>query len=125
MNARNILSALVLSQATLSSAFAADPHIAVAAEGAQANAAVSKQAARASHILIFDAQGKLVSAQTNPAAKLSGGAGPALARWLAEHKVSVLVAGQVGGKMEDEMKRLGIRIASGSGPADNAAKAAK
>lgn len=124
MNARQFFSSLILAGLMAAQAYAADTRIAVAAEGARADAAVSAVAGRAPNILIFDAQGKLLSAQPNPTAKLSSGAGPALARWLAEQKVTLLVAGQVGGNMADEMKRLNIRTASGNGPADKAAKAA-
>jgi len=126
MKIRNILSTLMLLLATLPgmNVQAAEVRIAVAAEGSTADAAVSTVAARAPHILIFDAQGKLLSAQSNPAARLSGGAGPALARWLAEQRVTLLLAGQVGGNMADEMTRLNIRAVSASGPADKAVKAA-
>ena len=96
MKIRNILSTLMLLLATLPgmNVQAAEVRIAVAAEGSTADAAVSTVAARAPHILIFDAQGKLLSAQSNPAARLSGGAGPALARWLAEQRVTLLLAVQ-------------------------------
>jgi predicted Fe-Mo cluster-binding NifX family protein len=124
MQVRQILSSFLLAGLMAAQAYAADVRIAVAAEGVKADAAVSAMAGRAPNILIFDAKGKLLSAQPNPAAKLSGGAGPALARWLAEQKVNTLVAGQVGGNMADEMKRLNIRTVTGKGPADQAAKAA-
>lgn len=124
MNARQMLSSLLLAGLMAAQAQAAEPRIAVAAEGPQANAAVSVMAGRAPHILIFDGQGKLLSAQANPAARLSGGAGPALARWLAEQKVTLLVAGQVGGNMTDEMKRLNIRAVTAKGPANQAARLA-
>jgi predicted Fe-Mo cluster-binding NifX family protein len=124
MKARHILSSFLLAGLMAAQAYAAEVRIAVAAEGAKADAVVSAMAGRAPNILIFDANGKLLSAQASPTAKLSGGAGPALARWLSEQKVNVLVAGQVGGNMADEMKRLNIRAVTGSGPADKAAKLA-
>jgi predicted Fe-Mo cluster-binding NifX family protein len=124
MKARHILSSFLLAALMAAQAYAADIRIAVAADGAKADATVSAMAGRAPNILIFDAKGKLLSAQPNPTANLSSGAGPALARWLAEQKVNTLVAGQVGGNMADEMKRLNIRAVTGKGPADQAAKAA-
>ena len=126
MSNRKFVSSLILAGAALlaGNAFAAEMRIAVAAEGAKAEAAVSGMAGRAPNILIFDAKGTLIAAHPNPTAKLSSGVGPALARWLADQKVNVLVAGQVGGNMADEMKRLNIRAVSAKGPADQAAKAA-
>jgi predicted Fe-Mo cluster-binding NifX family protein len=128
MSARKLITTLILTCATLleaSAVAAAEARIAVAAEGPKADAAVSAVAGRAPHILIFDAQGKLLSSQPNPVANSPGGAGPALARWLAEKQVTLLIAGQVGGNMASELKRLNIRSVPASGPADKAVKAAK
>jgi predicted Fe-Mo cluster-binding NifX family protein len=80
-------------------------------------------AARAPRILLFDARGTLLAAHVNPAAGKSGGAGPALARWLAERQVTLLIAGDVGAKLAPELQRLKIRRVKASGPAEQAVKA--
>ncbi|MDZ7592143.1 MAG: NifB/NifX family molybdenum-iron cluster-binding protein [Rubrivivax sp.] len=104
---------------------AADTRIAVAADGPLAQAPVSKVAARAPQILIFDAQGRLLAAYANPVAANPGGAGPAMARWLGDKQVTVLIAGDVGTNMAAELQRLQIRSVKASGPAEQAVKAVK
>lgn len=103
---------------------AAEFRIAVAADGPTAQAAVSAVAARAPHVLIFDAGGRLLAAHPNPVAANRGGAGPAMARWLADRQVTLLVAGNVGDKMAAELQRLKIRSVTASGPADRAVREA-
>jgi len=102
---------------------AAAMRIAVAAEGPGAQAAVSAVAARAPQILIFDAEARLLAAHPNPVADKPGGAGPALARWLADQQVTLLIAGNAGDKLAAELQRLKIRSVTASGPADQAVKA--
>lgn len=106
------------------SAWAAEARIAVTAEGQAASSPVSGVAARAPYILLFDAGGKLVSSHPNPVAASPGGAGPALARWLADRQVTLLVSGSAGDNLARELDRLKIRSAKGSGPADKAVQAA-
>jgi predicted Fe-Mo cluster-binding NifX family protein len=106
-------------------AWADGARIAVAADAGHAEAAVSAVAARAPHILIFDAGGALVESHPNPAAANPGGAGPALARWLAEKKVGTLVAGEFGAKLAQALKERGIRMVTASGSAASAVKEAR
>jgi predicted Fe-Mo cluster-binding NifX family protein len=103
-------------------AWADGARIAVSAEAAHAEAAVSKVAARAPFILIFDAAGKMVESHPNPAAANPGGAGPALASWLAEKQVGTLVAGDFGAKLAPALQERKIRAVTGSGPAAQAVK---
>lgn len=107
------------------SAWAADARIAVTAESARAEAPVSSVAARAPFILIFDAAGTLVQSHPNPAAANPGGAGPALAAWLAEQGVGTLVAGDFGAKLAQALKDRNIRMVQASGTAGRAAKEAR
>jgi len=127
MSARNFISSLILAGAALlgTNAIAAEARIAVAADGPKAEATVSATAGRAPNILIFDAKGRLLSSQANPMANASSGAGPALARWLADKQVTLLIAGRVGDNMAQELNKLKIRSIAASGPADKAVKAAK
>ncbi|MDZ7652372.1 MAG: NifB/NifX family molybdenum-iron cluster-binding protein [Burkholderiaceae bacterium] len=127
MRVRRFLTKVLLTLAAISSAgtgLAAGPYIAVAAKGPGAQAAVSTVAARAPQILIFDGEGRFVAAHSNPVAARPGGAGPALAQWLADHQVALFIAGDVGDKMAPELQRLKIRSIVASGPADRAVKAA-
>jgi predicted Fe-Mo cluster-binding NifX family protein len=105
-------------------AWADEMRIAEAADAAQAEAAVSAVAARAPHILIFDASGTLVESYPNPVAANPGGAGPALAVWLAEKKVGTLVAGEFGAKLAQALKDRKIGAVTASGPAAQAVKKA-
>jgi predicted Fe-Mo cluster-binding NifX family protein len=114
-----VAAAIVMMTAT---AWAEDARIAVAAEAAHAEAPISAVAARAPHILIFDAKGSLTGSHPNPAATEPGGAGPALARWLAEQKVGTLIAGDFGAKLAQALEERKIRAVTASGPAARAAK---
>jgi predicted Fe-Mo cluster-binding NifX family protein len=120
---RMVSAALFMVFLLAGAAWAAEARIAVTAEGAGADSRVSGIAARAPYILLFDAGGKLVSAHPNPVAASPGGAGPALARWLADKQVTLLVSGNAGDNLARELERLKIRSARGSGPADQAVRA--
>jgi predicted Fe-Mo cluster-binding NifX family protein len=106
------------------SAWADEARIAVAAEADHAEAPVSAVAARAPHILVFDAGGVLVESQPNPVAASAGGAGPALAAWLGERNVGTLIAGDFGAKLARALDARGIRMVTASGPAAQAVKKA-
>jgi predicted Fe-Mo cluster-binding NifX family protein len=99
--------------------------IAVAATAPAADAAVSKVAARAPHIVIFDGEGKLLEAHPNPAAANPSSAGAALARWLSGKNVQVLIAGEFGGKLSAALAERKIRQVVASGPANKAVREAK
>jgi predicted Fe-Mo cluster-binding NifX family protein len=97
--------------------------VAVAAEASDARAPVSKIAARAPYILIFDTGGNLLESHQNPFAAASGDAGPPLANWLAERQVGTFVAGNFGAKLSQAMKEKSIRGKLASGSATAAVKA--
>jgi len=99
--------------------------IAVAAVAPAADAAVSKVAARAPHIVIFDAEGKLLESHPNPAVDKPSSAGAALARWLSEKNVQVLIAGEFGGKLSAALAERKIREVVASGAANKAAREAR
>jgi predicted Fe-Mo cluster-binding NifX family protein len=119
MNVLHFTVALMLATTT---AWADELRIAIAAEADHAEAPVSAVAARAPHILIFDAAGSMVESYKNPVAANPGGAGPALARWLAEKKVGTLVAGDFGAKLVPALEERKIAAVKASGPAARAAK---
>jgi len=78
---------------------AAGDRLAVAAEGPEASATISKRAARAPFYLIFEQDGRLIESLQNMAAQESGGASSTAVRLLEQHSVGTLVAGDVGRKM--------------------------
>ncbi|ADH84876.1 NifB/NifX family molybdenum-iron cluster-binding protein [Desulfurivibrio alkaliphilus] len=120
MNARSRFSCLlatVLWLLSLAPAGAAESVlIAVAAEGPEATAAVSKVAARAPYLLLFDHQGNLTAAMANPYRQAGGAAGPQVAQFLADQGAGVVIAGEFGAKMLTAMQNQGLepRIADGT-----------
>jgi predicted Fe-Mo cluster-binding NifX family protein len=106
----------------VATAWADDTRVAVAAEAAHVDAPISSVAARAPHILIFDANRASADSHPNPVAVRRGGAGPALAHWLAEQRVGTLIAGKFGAKLAQALKERNIRTVVASGPASRAVK---
>jgi predicted Fe-Mo cluster-binding NifX family protein len=100
-----------------------DRRIAVASEGPTAEGPVCGVAARAPYILIFDGQGHFLESHRNPL-DAGRGAGTALARWLHEQGVGMLIAGNFGPNISHGLGAHRIRPVIGSGPADQAVKEA-
>ncbi|RJX20857.1 MAG: hypothetical protein C4563_05610 [Desulfobulbus sp.] len=100
------------------------PVYAVAAEGENADARVSVQAARCLWFLFFDGQGNLIEAVANPHQRTPGGAGPQAADFLAGKGIQTVIAGEVGGKMADALKRHGIDHRTATGSAADAVRSA-
>ena len=103
---------------------AGESRIAVAAESAQPEASVSAVAARAPYLLLFDARGEFLESHPNPVSDRPGGAGPALADWLAENQIGTLIAGDFGAKLASALEARKINRVTTSGPAGEAAKKA-
>jgi len=90
--------------------YAADQEkIAVAADGKTPAAKVSGVAARSPYFLIFDETGKLLEAVENPYKSAKGGAGTSVVPFLAQKRVTMVVAGEFGKNMIDAMKGKGMR----------------
>lgn len=100
------------------------PVYAVAAEGKNSDARISVQAARCPWFLFFDGQGNLVEAVANPHQRTPGGAGPQAADFLADKGIQTVIAGEVGGKMADALKRHGMIYRTATGTAADAVRAA-
>ena len=96
--------------------------IAVAGEAPEATSQISKVAARSPYFLLFDEQNNLVKAVENPASGASGGAGPSAAAFLVEQKVSLIIAGQFGNKMEAALKSSKIETVQRQGLVIDAVK---
>jgi predicted Fe-Mo cluster-binding NifX family protein len=77
--------------------------IAVASEGKTLKAAVSETAARCPYFLIVDSKGQLLEAVENPHKDTRRGAGVSAANFLAERNVTIIIAGNIGTKMRDEL----------------------
>lgn len=88
---------------------------AIAAEGKELAAQIPYLAARATHYHIYDENGTLVEVVANTFLGLETGTGPAAAQMLAEHRVTVLVAGMVGPKMKDVLVANKMRFVSRKG----------
>ena len=108
-----LLSGLVLAQQKTSNL------IAVAASDKTASAAVSGQAGRSPFFLLFDRQGHLVEAVSNPY-KDSASAGVPTLEFLAGKGVTVVVAEGFGPRIVDEMKNKGMRPVEFKGNAKDA-----
>jgi predicted Fe-Mo cluster-binding NifX family protein len=88
---------------------------AIAAEGKEAAAPIPYLAARATHYHVYAENGTLVEVLPNTFLNLEAGVGPAAAQMLAEHGVTVLVAGMVGPKMKDVLVANKMRFVSRKG----------
>ncbi|MFH7326626.1 NifB/NifX family molybdenum-iron cluster-binding protein [Desulfurivibrio sp. C05AmB] len=106
-------------------AIAAEWRWAVAAEAPVADSPISAVAARAPYILIFDEQGALLEAFTNPVADAPRDAGTRLAEVLSEQGVEVLVAGKIGPKLAQALRTREIRGITAQGEASQALEVAQ
>jgi len=82
---------------------------AIASEGKNINSEISLKGGRAPYYLIFENK-KLIETIKNPFATGSGGAGFSVAYMLADKKVSLVIAGKVGGNMVSALKEKGIKF---------------
>lgn len=83
--------------------------IAVAAEGNEITAGISKMAAKSPYFLIFDEAGNLVEALENPYRSAGRGAGRSIVPFMAEKGVTFVVAGKFGENMMQGMESRGIK----------------
>lgn len=88
--------------------------IAIASNGKDENAKVSKVSGRAPYYLIFE-DGKLTKAIKNPFRIGGGGAGFGVAEMLSDEKVEIVVSGKFGTNMVNALKSKGMRYRELSG----------
>jgi len=96
--------------------------IAVASDGETLGAVVSHLAARSPYFLIVDSEAKLLEAIENPYKDTWGGAGVSVANFLAEKKVTIVVAGNCGSKMKDALEAQEMAFFDFEGIAEEAIK---
>lgn len=108
---------VVLITGFASMSMAQEGKIGVAARGPEKSAAISEVAARAPYFLIFDEQGNFQEAIKNPSIGSAGGAGRDTADLLTKKKVTLFVAGRIGGKMKMALKDYKIESSEQTGVA--------
>ncbi len=101
----------------LNSAFAAEDTgdyqpdtFAIAAEGTELTATISKLSGISPYFHLYDINGKLIEVLPNPHLDLEYGIGPAVATTLADKGATALVGGMVGPKMEDALNARNVRF---------------
>jgi len=83
--------------------------IAIASTDAAPDTDVSQHGARAPFYLIYNSDGSLQESIANPYVDAERGAAPKAARFLAQHGVQLLVAGDFGERFIIELEAAGIR----------------
>lgn len=83
--------------------------IAIASVGKKEDSDVSSRGGRAPYYLIFDEKGDLLQSISNPFVVGGGGAGPSVAKMLADINVDIVILGKVGEKMLDSLVEKEIK----------------
>jgi predicted Fe-Mo cluster-binding NifX family protein len=96
--------------------------IAIASDGETIDSQVAYKAARCYFLLLFDEEGKLIEAVENPYLNQRGDAGINCAALLADHEVTVFVAGNVGEKMAEVLEINAITFVAFEGTVKDALK---
>jgi len=91
--------------------------IAVATTGPEKIAAISQQAGRAPFFLFFDGKGDFLEAIENPSKDLPGGVGQSVASLIAKKGATLLIAGNIGYKMEQALRDYQIEYTEKTGVA--------
>ncbi|WP_455222240.1 NifB/NifX family molybdenum-iron cluster-binding protein [Kaarinaea lacus] len=96
--------------------------IAIAADTANSDAPISMNAARAPCYLVFDEDGKLLDTVSNPYSSVEKCVAPRTARFLRQHHINTLVAGDFGDRFVELLKQHHISTIVSHGPASDAIK---
>jgi predicted Fe-Mo cluster-binding NifX family protein len=88
--------------------------IAIASEGKQEDSEISQKGGRSPYYLIFENK-KLIEIIKNPFAIGSGGAGFSVVYMLADKKVELVIAGEIGENMVSALKEKQIRFKKDGG----------
>ncbi|MGD9346926.1 MAG: NifB/NifX family molybdenum-iron cluster-binding protein [Candidatus Aminicenantes bacterium] len=96
--------------------------IAIASDGETTDSQVGRQGARCRWLLFFDEDGELTEALENPYWQQRGSAGINCAELLADKKVTVFIATNIGNKMAGVLDEKDITFISHSGTVEEALK---
>jgi len=96
--------------------------VAIASDGETIDSQVGSQGARCSWFLFFDQNGQLTKALENPYQQADREAGVRCAELLADHGVTIFVAGNIGDKMAEVLERENIDFIAFSGTVKDAIK---
>ncbi len=96
--------------------------IAVASEGKTLKDSVSQVAGRCSYFIFINSTGKILEAVDNPYKAGGGSAGVSAANFLAEKKVTVVVAEKFGNKMKSVLETKEITCFEWEGTVEEAVK---
>ena len=111
----------MLALAGAAQAGAQERKIAVAADGSDLDAGISSRTARAPYILIFNENGELLESHKNPVVR-ERGAGPAMARWLADKQIKTIIGGDIGANMAQALAGSQIQVVFKTGPVADAVR---
>jgi len=89
--------------------------IAVAVMKPDVEASITKHGARAPYYLLFNEEGEMLEALSNPYIDVDRGAAPLAAGLLADKGVTLLAAGDFGPRFFSELKARGIETIQRSG----------
>lgn len=96
--------------------------IAVASEGKTLKDSVSQVAGRCPYFIFIDSTGKILEAVDNPFKTEGGSAGVSAANFLAEKKVTIIVAEKFGSKMKNVLQTKEITCFEWEGIVEEAVK---
>lgn len=126
MKTRNTLIALVfflLFCSIAQNVAAESTKIAVAAIGQEKDAAISLETGRAPFFLIFDDKATFLEAIDNPAKDQDRGLRKIVSSLFAQEGITIVIAGNMGSKMEQALKEQHIQYIQKTGVAANAVQA--
>lgn len=89
--------------------------IAVAADNQEKNGSISKVAGRAPYFLMFDENGNLLESIANPYNNAARGAGSKVASFLADKKITIVIAGRFGSRMKFALETAKIKYVEQQG----------
>jgi len=95
---------------------------AIAADGTEVTAKISKLSGVSPYFHLYDVNGKPIEVMANPHLDLEFGTGPAAAQTLADKGVTVLVGGMAGPKMMDVLDAKQVRFVQRFGTVEDVAK---
>lgn len=88
--------------------------IAISSKGGSLHAQMDERFGRCEYFIIVDSETMKFNAVFNPSSDVSGGAGPAAAKKIAEQGAEVLITGNVGVNAQQALEAAGIKVVTGA-----------